>query len=174
MIILIICPILLISCLTWSHCMFNGHERYLRMNRETSWPEIWCWVGLAIPTPTYKKMYIFAEVRILTHQGPSLWPSGRASLCEGEAETSESRRGGAFGRIMENEETGRCLWHQWQDGDRWAMKECELCPMAEKSLRHVQWDDFITFLCLKMTEMEKRGILLLSLSPVWSLTPCSL
>lgn len=152
MIILIICLILLISCLTRSHCMFNGRERYLRMNRETSWPEIWCWMGPGIPLPHVKKNVHFcwsenpnSSGTLRNSQWPTLWPSGRASLCESEAETGESRRGGAFGRIKGNEGTGRCLWHQWQDGNRWAMKEYELCP-GLKSPRHVQWDDFITFL----------------------------
>lgn len=57
-----------------SHCMFNGHEKYLMMNRETGWPEMPCWVGHAIPTPTCTKMCTSAEERILTHKGPSGTP----------------------------------------------------------------------------------------------------
>lgn len=52
-----------------SHCMFSGHEKYLTMNRGTGWTEMQAGPGTL--TPMCKNMCAFAQVRIVTQQGPS-------------------------------------------------------------------------------------------------------
>ena len=59
-----------------SHCTFNGHEKYLMVNRERQpVPKCRCWMGPGTPTASSSKIFAFAKLRILSHRGPSGMPS---------------------------------------------------------------------------------------------------
>lgn len=137
--------------------MFSGHEKYLTMNRERQpVPKCRCWMGPGTPTASSSEIFVLAQLRIVTHRGPSgtaSRPHGR-HLSEGGGDRWEERGiGKEQGDQQERKEgAGRAPvvstagWGREAHGGGWAVpegtKESEDC-----SLRC----DFIILLCLKTT-----------------------
>lgn len=64
------------------HCMFNGREPHLTVNRGTSRPETRSWTGPGVPTPVCKPVGVFAGERIQLIAGPRVSGAcGRAGVC---------------------------------------------------------------------------------------------